>query len=190
MKAVIGLGNPGEQYRGTRHNIGFLVVDEVAKKAGARFKKKHTCLLAEACRGSKKVLVAKPQTFMNCSGEAVRKLRDVFSLRRSDFIIVHDDLDLAFGRLQVRSGGGAGGHRGVASVQAELWGEDFFHVRIGIGRPGLAEDPVHFVLSSFSQEEQELVPEIVHRSADAVWCLISEGSETAMNRFNRKKWVL
>jgi PTH1 family peptidyl-tRNA hydrolase len=123
---------------------------------------------------------------MNESGEAVLRLRDEFSLQPSDMILLHDDLDLSFGRLRVRRGGGGGGHRGVASVLSALGDPDFFRIRIGIGRPQAGEDPVDFVLSRFSPEERVVLPSILQRSADAAWCLISEGAEVAMNRFNRK----
>ena len=187
MKAVIGLGNPGEEYRLTRHNIGFQVVDEIARQVGARLKRKHASLVAEASLGGQKVLLAKPQTFMNGSGEAVVKLSETFSLDPSDFIVVHDDLDLDFGRLRIRFGGGTGGHRGIGSVRAGLSGGDFYRVRIGIGRPGRGEDPTRFVLSAFNRLEEDLIPEILQRSAAAVECLIRKGLDAARNAFNKRK---
>jgi PTH1 family peptidyl-tRNA hydrolase len=187
VKAIVGLGNPGEEYRKTRHNIGFMVIDEMARQASVRFKKKYGCLLGATHCDDETVLLAKPQTFMNGSGKATLRLRDSYSLHPSDLIVVHDDLDLAFGRLRIRSGGGAGGHLGVASVLSALAEGGFFRIRVGIGRPGFGEDPTDFVLSCFNAEEQELLQAIVQRSTDAAWCLVRDGPTIAMNRFSRKK---
>lgn len=186
MKAIIGLGNPGKKYQETRHNVGFMVIDEIAGRVGGRLLKHRYASLRETKRASEPVLLAKPKTFMNQSGEAVMRLRDEFSLQPSDVILVHDDLDLSFGRLRIRRGGGNGGHRGVASVLTALGDPDFFRIRVGIGRPDAGEDPVDFVLSRFRREERAILPSILQRSADAAWCLVSEGAEVAMNRFNRK----
>jgi len=185
MKLVVGLGNPGARYRQTRHNLGFRVVDRLAERwdigVGGR---RHNTELGEGSYAATRVVLAKPQTFMNLSGEAVTRLRRVYRCDPADIIAVYDDLDLPFGRVRVRGGGGPGGHRGVVSLIAAL-GAEFPRVRVGIGRPPGDGDPVEFVVEEFTREEAPQIGGIVERAADAVESLIRHGLERTMSEFNR-----
>lgn len=186
MKLVLGLGNPGRQYQRTRHNVGFLVVDRVASEHRVPVsRKKYRSLIGELQAGGEKVLLVKPQTFMNRSGDAVRELFRYLEVKTQDLVVIHDDLDLPFGRIRIRSRGGGGGHRGVLSVLEALGEENFFRVRVGIGRPPAGVDPTEYVLRSFSTAEAERLGEVVARAGDAVRCLLEEGLQRAMERFNR-----
>ena len=186
MKIVLGLGNPGRKYERARHNLGFLVVDQVAYRNSVVFKKKkYSSLIGEWQRDGEKVLLLKPQTYMNHSGEAVRSLFRYLPLSAKDLVVIHDDLDLPFGRIRVRPRGGAGGHRGIHSVLEALGEEGFFRVRVGIGRPPAGVDPTDYVLQPFSPQESSRLEEVVSKAADAVECLLQEGAERAMERFNR-----
>jgi len=184
MKLVVGLGNPGARYRKTRHNVGFMVIDRLAARWGiALGGRRHAAELgAGAVTGVRSVL-AKPQTFMNASGEAVAKLRRAYRLEPAAIVAVYDDLDLAVGRVRVRGGGGAGGHRGVASLIAAIGG-NFVRVRVGIGRPAGGVDPVEFVLEPFTAAERPLIEGAVERAADSVESLLRDGLERTMNVFN------
>ncbi len=185
MKLVVGLGNPGARYRRTRHNVGFRIVDRLAERWNVVLDpSRGAAEVADARYASTRVVLAKPSTFMNASGEAVAKLRYAYGVEPADVVAVHDDLDLPLGRVRVRGGGGAGGHRGVLSLIAEL-GAEFARVRIGIGRPLDDGDPVAFVLAEFTPDETPRVEEIVDRAADAVESLIRDGLERTMGTFNR-----
>jgi len=186
VKVILGLGNPGERYERTRHNLGFLVVDRFAsvKKAAIR-KEKYSSLLGELQQNGEEILLVKPLTFMNRSGEAVRALFRYRPVSVSDLIVVHDDLDLPFGRIGIRPNGGPGGHRGVLSVSEALGDEGFFRVRVGIGRPPPGRDPTDFVLQPFSPEEKADLERVVSKAADALDALLQEGCERAMEKFNR-----
>ncbi|MBI2360279.1 MAG: aminoacyl-tRNA hydrolase [Deltaproteobacteria bacterium] len=186
MKLVLGLGNPGKQYQRTRHNMGFLVVDRVASEQKVPIsRKKYRSLIGESQADGERVLLVKPQTFMNRSGDAVRELFRYLRVKTQDLVVIHDDLDLPFGRIRIRSRGGGGGHRGVLSVLEALGEEDFFRVRVGIGRPPAGVDSTEYVLQGFSAAETERLGEVVARAADAVRCLLEEDSQRAMERFNR-----
>lgn len=186
MKLVLGLGNPGRQYERTRHNLGFMVVDRVAAaKKVAITKKKYRSLLGDWQAAEEKVLLVKPQTFMNRSGEAVRDLLRYLPAEVKDLVVIHDDLDLPFGRIRIRARGGAAGHRGLLSVLEALGEEGFCRVRVGIGRPPPGVDPTDFVLQGFSREEAAKLEPVVSRAADAVECLLEKGSQRAMEIFNR-----
>ncbi len=186
MKVVVGLGNPGKKYAQTRHNLGFLVVDRIASENHVTVKrKKRDSLIGEWQADGERVLLVKPQTFMNHSGEAVRQLLRLFPFTARDLIVIHDDLDLPFGRIRIRPRGGAGGHRGMASILEALGEEDFFRVRVGIGRPPAGVDPTDYVLERFSPLDSRHLGQIVSRAADAVHCLVKEGSQRAMEKFNQ-----
>lgn len=186
MKLVVGLGNPGTRYRLTRHNLGFRVVDALAERwhltVGG---KRHGAELGTAQFASERVLLAKPQTYMNASGEAVAKLRRLHRLDPSDVLAVYDDLDLPLGRVRLRGEGGAGGHNGVASLIGVL-GKGFSRLRIGIGRPPGGADPVEFVLESFSAAETDTVDDAVRRAAEGVESWLQDGLERTMNALNRR----
>ncbi|MBN1269275.1 MAG: aminoacyl-tRNA hydrolase [Kiritimatiellae bacterium] len=185
MKVVVGLGNPGRRYERTRHNVGFLVADELARRSGAAFRRSWRMPL-RSCSvriGEQDVLLVKPETFMNRSGAAVAPLLRKKGLAEADLILVLDDADLPAGQLRVRPRGGAGGHNGLKSVIVQLGSEAIARVRVGIGRrPG--EDMVDHVLSTFTPEEREAIEAAVPRAADAVESVLRNGVEKTMNDFN------
>ncbi len=181
---VVGLGNPGENYARTRHNLGFLVADLLAARLGAKFKahKRSGAEISTGRLAGRSVVLAKPRCYMNESGRQVGPLAKFYSVPPADIIIVHDELDLEFGRIRLKLGGGEGGHNGVRSVAAALGTKDFQRVRIGIGRPPGRKDPAAFVLEPFSASERAEVPTICEQAADATELLIELGLEPAQNR--------
>jgi len=185
-RLVVGLGNPGRRYADTRHNVGFRVIEELARRHGIR-RTRNLDRVQVACGDILGVPTAlcRPQTFMNNSGEAVAPLLRRFGLAASDLLVVQDDLDLETGRLRVRAQGSAGGHRGMRSLMEGLGSGEFARVRIGIGRPRHGE-PIDHVLSPFSADEEPLIRAAVEQAAEAVECWLTEGVEAAMNRFNRR----
>jgi PTH1 family peptidyl-tRNA hydrolase len=186
VKLVVGLGNPGREYARTRHNLGFLVVDRLAAENGISVKK-DLCdsLVAEWPTNDEPVVLAKPQTYMNRSGDAVASLLRRFHSTPENLTVICDDLDLPFGRIRIRPGGGSGGHRGLRSIIEKTGGSDFARVRIGIGRPPGGINPEEFVLQRFDPQEMSEVNEIVSRAAQAVCALLADGAGPAMERFNR-----
>jgi PTH1 family peptidyl-tRNA hydrolase len=186
MRLVVGLGNPGIRYRLTRHNLGFMVIDTLAERwmisIGGR---RHGTELGVAVLAATRVILAKPQIYMNASGEAVAKLRRLYHLDPSDILVVYDDLDLPLGRVRLRGDGGAGGHNGVASLISVL-GKGFPRLRVGIGRPPGDADPVGFVLEPFTAAESATVREVVGRAAEGVESWVQQGLEATMNLLNRR----
>jgi PTH1 family peptidyl-tRNA hydrolase len=181
---VVGLGNPGETYARTRHNLGFMVADLLAARLGSKFKA-HKRSGAEVITGrlaGRSVVLAKPRCYMNESGRQVGPLAKFYSVPPADIIVVHDELDLDFGRIRLKLGGGEGGHNGVRSVAAGLGTTDFQRVRIGIGRPPGRKDPAAFVLENFTAAERPEIPTICEQAADATELLIELGLEPAQNR--------
>lgn len=181
---VVGLGNPGESYARTRHNLGFMVADLLAARLGSKFKA-HKRSGAEVVTGrlaGHAVVVAKPRCYMNESGRQLGPLAKFYSVEPADVIAIHDDLDLEFGRIRLKLGGGEGGHNGLRSVAAALGTKDFQRVRIGIGRPPGRKDPAAFVLENFAAAERPEVPTICEQAADATELLIELGLEPAQNR--------
>ena len=184
MKLVVGLGNPGSRYASTRHNVGFMVVDRLARRWGAAVAKKQcNAQVGGAEYDGERVWLAKPQTFMNLSGEAVSCLLHFYRLRPSDLIVVYDERDLPVGRIRLRERGSAGGHRGVASLIQMLGTNEFPRVRIGIGRPP-ETDAVDHVLSGFPTEERPLIEDALTRAVEAVEDALRDGLATAMNKYN------
>ncbi|WP_306360974.1 aminoacyl-tRNA hydrolase [Nocardia sp. CC227C] len=183
---VVGLGNPGPEYERTRHNVGFLVADVLAGRVGGRFTvhKKSGADLLEARLDGRKVLIAKPRTFMNLSGRPVAALARFFSVPATEVIAVHDELDLPFGTVRLKRGGGEGGHNGLRSVSQSLTTKDYLRVRFGIGRPPGRQDPADFVLKPFSGTERKELPVIVEQAADAVELLLRVGLEPAQNQLH------
>jgi PTH1 family peptidyl-tRNA hydrolase len=181
---VVGLGNPGPQYAKTRHNIGFMVAELLAGRIGASFKvhKRSGAEIATGRLGGRSVVLAKPRTFMNESGRQVGPLAKFYSVAPADVIVIHDELDIDFGRLRLKLGGGEGGHNGLRSVANALGTRDFQRVRIGIGRPPGRKDPAAFVLENFTAAERTEVPTICEQAADATELLIDVGLETAQNQ--------
>lgn len=186
MKLVVGLGNPGQKYAATRHNAGFWVVDELARRLGAVCsKEKWKSHVAEVRVGTERVVLCKPQTFMNNSGEAARAVLDYFSeLSTDDVIAVYDDMDFLVGDVRLRERGSAGGHNGVKSLILHFGTESFARVRVGIGRPEHKSAVISYVLSPFPVEEQTVVSEAVNRAAEAILFALEHSFTLAMNRFN------
>ncbi len=188
---VAGLGNPGDGYRETRHNIGFKVIDLIAERWGRPvFKQKFSSELAllNTPSGSR-VYLQKPQTFMNLSGDAVQPAAAYFKVSPEQVLVVHDELDLPLGRIQLKKGGGSGGHNGLKSVTQRLGTPNYLRLRLGIGRPSeeFRGDTAGFVLRAFPQSEQEVVQRLIEQAADAVELLLKESVPNAMNRINRRK---
>lgn len=183
-KLIVGLGNPGERYARNRHNVGFLLLDHLAEKHQLSFaRRRFNALLAEGDIDAQRVILAKPQTFMNLSGQTVSKLSSFYRIPTNDIIIVYDDLDLPLGRIRLRAHGSAGGHHGIESIIAALGRNDFARVRIGIGRPE-SRDDVNHVLGNFSDEEQHVLNETFERALGALELWLRAGIEQAMNQFN------
>ncbi|MGS2806521.1 aminoacyl-tRNA hydrolase [Nocardia sp. MW-W600-9] len=180
---VVGLGNPGPEYERTRHNVGFLVADVLAERVGGRFAvhKKSGADLLQARLDGRQILIAKPRTFMNLSGRPVAALAKFFSVPVDQVIVVHDELDLPFGTIRLKQGGGEGGHNGLRSISQALTTKDYLRTRIGIGRPPGRQDPADYVLKPFAAPERKEVPVIVEQAADAVELLLKVGLETAQN---------
>jgi PTH1 family peptidyl-tRNA hydrolase len=184
---MVGLGNPGKQYEDTRHNVGFRVVDLVARRAGApAWREKWGAAIAEAKVGSERVLLCKPMEFMNLSGQSVVRVATFWKIDPSRTVVVHDDIDVPVGRLKLAQGGGHGGNNGVRSILTEWGSPDFHRVRVGIGRPAAGRDPASWVLGGFEEADRRTLPELLERAADAASCIVAEGSKVAMNRFNGK----
>ena len=182
---VIGLGNPGEEYRLTRHNVGFHVVDVLAARIDVDIRRpEYRALTAEGILGRSMVLLMKPQTYMNASGRSAAEALQDLGLSPERLVVVYDDLDLPTGRLRIRASGGAGGHRGVASIIAEIGTGDFARVRVGVGRPRPGTPVIDHVLSPFDPEELEIVEGAVALAADAVEHLVNEGVRSTMDTVN------
>ena len=187
MKVVIGLGNPGVRCRMSRHNIGFQVVDRLAKTNHILIStKRFKSFYGTGQIDSQEIALVKPMTFMNLSGEAVKKLVHFFKVGLGDLIVVHDDMDLSFGRLRFKRRGGDGGHQGVRSIINLMGGNNFLRLKIGIGRPPQGMDPAEYVLNDFDQSEQPRVDELLTRAAEALKVMILEGAQAAMNRYQQK----
>jgi len=181
---VAGLGNPGREYERTRHNVGWLVLDELARRHGGSWRSKFSGSLAEVRLGDARLALLKPETYMNESGRSVGAAARFFKVEPEQLLVVHDDVDLDPGRLQARSGGGLAGHNGLRSLARDLGSQEFLRLRIGVGRPGRG-DPrsvSDWVLSGFAPEED--VEALVSRAADAVESLVTEGLEITQARFN------
>ncbi len=183
----MGLGNPGDAYQWSRHNIGFQVVDRLAEEnhisiCHKRFKAHY----GKGWIRSQEILLVKPLTFMNLSGFSVQRVADFYKVAVVDLIVVHDDLDLPFGMLRIKRRGGDGGHQGVRSIIEFIGGNNFLRLKLGIGRPPRGTDPAEYVLKSFDQNEKDRLSEVLSRGAKCLDVLISEGVERAMNRFQKK----
>ncbi len=185
MKLLVGLGNPGERYERTRHNAGFMVLDRLARQAGAgKWSTQCQSLICTGKIGAEDVTLAKPLTYMNLSGRAVQLLLSEANLGPEDAILVFDDLNLAFGRIRIRERGSAGGHNGVESVVAVLGTEEIPRVRLGIGEDEMPEDKAVFVLSEFPPAREEELRDMLERAADAVGTIVTDGISRAMSVFN------
>ncbi len=182
----MGLGNPGQRYGRGRHNVGFMVVDRLAQEHHVELKiKKYHSLVGRWEFNGEEILLVKPQTYMNRSGEAARSMLRYLPMSSEDLLVVYDDMDLPLGRIRLRARGSAGGHRGMQSVLDQLGRDDFFRLRVGIGRPPGGEDPTDFVLSPFLPKEEDVVERVVSRAAEAVESLIRDGARQTMETFNQ-----
>ena len=186
MKLVVGLGNPGRAYRWTRHNMGFGLVERFAKEMGIDLSRRGFMSVYGRGRiGNEEIVLAKPQTFMNLSGEAVRRLLHFFKVPPENLIVLHDDLDLPFGKIRIRLRGGHGGHQGVKSIVEALGNDGFIRLKIGIGRPAdRSQDPADYVLEPLSGGEKEEFKAAVERAEEALEALFREGPQGAMDKFH------
>ena len=182
---IAGLGNPGPEYAGNRHNAGFMVADLLAERMGVRFKRDRSRAAVAAGRlAGFPVTLAKPQSFMNLSGRSLAALRTFYKIPAERIVVIHDELDLPFGTLRLKQGGGDNGHNGLRSVTAALGTRDYLRVRVGIGRPPGRMDPADFFLHYFSAAERKQAPEVLERAADATEVLLRRGLAAAQNEFH------
>ncbi len=183
MKMIVGLGNPGQQYAKTRHNVGFMAVDKLAQDLKAVVNKtKFKALIGEGYIGQEKVILIKPQTYMNLSGEAVGSLVRWYKLNPSDVVVVYDDMDLPLGKLRIRPKGGPGGHNGMKSIIAHLGTAEFPRIRIGIGRA--EHDSVNYVLGNFAEQELDVINRIMTKTVESIHVWVQQDINAAMNKFN------
>jgi PTH1 family peptidyl-tRNA hydrolase len=188
---IVGLGNPGSEYAAHRHNVGFWVVDALARAHGLAFSRRRgmVSLVAEGSIGDAQVVLAKPQTFMNLSGKAVGRLSQSYQIAPALLLVVFDDLDLPLGRLRLRPEGGAGGHKGMRSIIERLGTQAFPRLRVGIDRPPGKMDPAEYVLQPFSTQELAVARDAVETAVSAVECWLTAGIEAAMGRYNQPAGV-
>jgi PTH1 family peptidyl-tRNA hydrolase len=188
MKMIVGLGNPGQKYQLTRHNIGFMVVDALAREfCQGAFKSEHKAQTSKMRLGSKQALLVKPQTYMNLSGESVLALTKYYSIDLDDLVVVHDEVDQAFGSLVYQTNRGHGGHNGIRNIHQLLGRKDYDRLRLGVGRPSHSGQAVaDYVLQNFSKQEMTLLPELLELAAESLCHYIQEGFEKTATKFNRK----
>lgn len=182
---LVGLGNPGREYKDTRHNFGFMLIDRIAVRLNARgMKVQSHAIVMSTTYEERKLILAKPQTFMNLSGQSVQGLAHFYKVPFTNMLVLSDDLDIPFGTIRIRASGGPGGQRGMASIIEKLGTKDFPRLRLGIGRPPGRMDPAAYVLQSFSRDETQTLSEVLDRGADAVLAFVTHGLNKAMNEFN------
>jgi len=182
---IIGLGNPGREYKDTRHNIGFMLIDHIAVRLDARgMKLQSKAIVISAHYEERKIILAKPQTYMNLSGQSVQGLLHFYKIPIENLIVAHDDLDLPFGTIRIRPSGGPGGQRGMADAIEKLGTKDFPRLRMGIGRPPGRMAAKDYVLQNFSKDDFMVIPDILNKSADAALTFVTDGLNAAMNKFN------
>ena len=188
MRLLVGLGNPGSKYERTRHNIGFRVAEQLARRCGVSLDQtRYNAVLGTGRLGQAgQLAVLLPQTFMNASGASVSQAARFWKVEPGELVVVHDELDLEFGRLQVKTGGGDGGHNGLKSLKAQLGTAEFVRVRFGVGRPPQGWDPADWVLAKFNGDEENQLEELIDLAAEAAETALKEGALAAMNRFNRR----
>ena len=182
---LIGLGNPGREYANTRHNFGFMAIDRLAVRLNARgMKVQSKAIVMDSKYEDHKLILAKPQTFMNLSGQSVQGLAHFYKVPYTNMIVLSDDLDIPFGTIRIRASGGPGGQRGMASIIEKLGTKDFPRLRLGIGRPPGRMDPAAYVLQSFSRDEMQTLSEVLDHGAEAVLAFVTHGLNKAMNEYN------
>lgn len=185
---IVGLGNPGREYRETRHNIGFMVIDRLGESIDCKLiKVQSKAIIGIGKIKGQKVILAKPQTFMNLSGQAVSALMHFYKVELTHLIVAHDDVDLPFGQTRMRPGGGSAGQKGIGSIIEKLGTQEFARLRMGVGRPPGQMDAAAFVLQKFGREDSEFLPEFVNRGAEAIQSFVIDGLDNAMNRYNPKQ---
>jgi len=193
MKLIVGLGNPGRGYANNRHNVGFICLNHFAKTQGIRFDKKQgKARIGMGKVAGNEVVLARPQTYMNLSGQSIGLLIKKFDIALDDLIVIHDDLDLPLGKIRVRHGSGSGGHKGIDSIISSLGSQDFSRLRVGIGRPVVPpgytpiseDDIIAYVLSDFTAEEKQIISQVIPEVSKAIYCLLTEGLTAAMNKYN------
>ena len=186
MIVIVGLGNPGSKYLFSRHNLGFMLIDALAKESS--FQNKYKSLLQKKEIENKTVLLIKPQTFMNLSGQAVREIMYFYKLPLEKLLVVHDDKDLPFGTMKLQKSRGHGGHNGIKNIHQELKSQDYYRLKMGVAiEESNIKDTADFVLSPFNKEEQEKLPELLDRTVKAISCFLKEGFSKASNQFNSKE---
>jgi PTH1 family peptidyl-tRNA hydrolase len=191
IRLIIGLGNPGNAYKNTRHNTGFMVVEKVATEFSISLdKQKFDTLYGRGMLEGIEVLLAKPMTYMNNSGLPAKRLADYFRIKSEDLLVIHDDIDLALGRIKIKIAGGHGGHKGIKSLMDAFGEDDFARLRIGVGRSEGAVSVTDHVLSGFSGEEKKMLKGILARAREAVVTILSRGIKDGMNRFNDKRFEM
>ena len=189
MKLIVGLGNPERVYAHNRHNIGFICLNYFAKSQGIKFDRKQG--LARIGRGEvtgNKIVLARPQTYMNRSGQSVSRLVQKFNINPNDLLVIHDDLDLVLAKIRISHGSGSAGHKGIESIISYLGNQDFTRIRVGIGRPTKSprseEEIIAYVLSDFTAEEKQAFAQVIPKVSEAILCLLTEGLTPAMNKYN------
>ena len=191
VRLVVGLGNPGNTYKKTRHNVGFMVVDQIAEDFSiALVKQKFDTIFARGSIDGVEVILAKPMAFMNRSGPQAQRIARYYRILSEDMLVVHDDIDLAFGRIKIKEKGGDGGHKGVRSIIDAFGGGDFTRLRIGVGRPEAGISAADHVLEKFSLKEKKVLHRIITQARDAVVTILCKGAKEGMNRFNDKRILI
>lgn len=187
MKLIVGLGNPGAEYAGTRHNIGFMVVELLAERAGISLKRKgHQGVYGVGRVAGEEATVLLPQTYMNRSGASVASAYQSLGIKPGDLVVVHDEIDLDFGCLRIKTGGGHGGHNGLRSIAGSLGETEYSRLRMGVGRPPAGGDVSRYVLNGFNADERRRLREYTEKAADALEMLVQKGAQEAMNSFNNR----
>lgn len=187
MYIIVGLGNPTLQYAATRHNIGFDVITGIADKYNISMDmRKHKAICGKGMIEGEKVILAQPQTYMNLSGESVRELMDFYKIDNSELIVIYDDISLDTGQLRIRTKGSAGGHNGIKNIIQHLGTQEFLRIKFGVGDKPKGWDLADYVLSRFPNQEQETIREAIGQAVQACTAIISDGVDTAMNRYNKK----
>lgn len=185
MYLIVGLGNPENEYAHTRHNMGFDTINQIAKNNNTQItKNKFKGLCESTIIQNQKVILLKPQTYMNLSGESVKEVAEFYNLKPEEIIVIYDDIDIEKGHIKIRKKGGAGSHNGMKSVVEELQSTDFARIRVGIGQPEFKSDMINYVIGKVSQEEQEILQQGVEKAAKAVEEILKNGIDIAMNKFN------
>ena len=193
MKLIVGLGNPGRGYANNRHNVGFVCLNHFARTQGIRFDKKQgRARIGTGEVAGSKVVIARPQTYMNLSGQLVSLLVKKSNVNLNDLLVIHDDLDLPLAKIRIRQGGSSGGHKGVDCIMSCLGSQDFIRIRVGIGRPSVVEgsteiseaEIISYVLSDFTTSEKRTITQVIPMVSEAILCLLNEGLTAAMNKYN------